>query len=89
MHRFRVEPGICEMKRLYVRSAFRGQQIGKRLVEHLMNEARNAGYASMRLDTISGAMDHAIQLYRELGFREIPSYYENPVPGAIYMQAKL
>jgi len=81
-----LEPGICEMKRLFVRPAFRGRRIGMKLAEHIINEARLIGYSVMRLDTIRGRMDNAIALYASLGFREIPPYYENPVPNAFYME---
>jgi ribosomal protein S18 acetylase RimI-like enzyme len=76
----------CEMKRLYVRPQFRGQQLGKALVSRAVHEARAAAYKSVRLDTIGGTMDHAIALYRSLGFREIPPYYPNPVPNATYFE---
>jgi putative acetyltransferase len=77
------------MKRLYVRPEFRGHKIGRGLAEAVIAEARTVGYERMRLDTVAPVMREAVQLYRELGFCEIPAYRPNPQPGATYMELAL
>jgi putative acetyltransferase len=80
----------CEMKRLYVRPGYRGRRIGELLAERFMEEARSiGGYQSVLLDTIQPLMSRAITLYKKMGFREIPAYRANPMPGAVYMECKL
>jgi putative acetyltransferase len=78
----------CEMKRLYVRPAFRGFGLGRQLVEQTMMHARIAGYATILLDTLSD-METARALYQEAGFVEVAPYYHNPIPGAHYLMADL
>jgi len=78
----------CEMKRLYVRRPFRRFGLGRVLAEHLLDRAFEAGYSTMLLDTLDD-MEAARKLYEILGFREIPPYYYNPVPGAHYLKADL
>lgn len=77
--------GTCEMKRLFVRPAYRGERLGWNLAESIVNEARSIGYERIRLDTLPGKMDRAIAMYRVLGFKDIEPYYHNPVAGAAFM----
>ena len=81
--------GICEMKRLFVRPQFRGKGLAITLGRRIVEEARQFGYKVMRLDTIAGKMEPAIALYRSLGFQEIPPYYDNPIPNAVYFELDL
>jgi ribosomal protein S18 acetylase RimI-like enzyme len=85
----KLEPDICEMKRLYLRPQFRGKGLGRILAERIMTEARQIGYSLMRLDTVEPVMKDAVVMYRKLGFKEIAPYRENPIAGAMYMELEL
>lgn len=80
---------ICELKRLYVRDNFRRRGLGRKLTTLVIEDARQMGYARMRLDTLPDKMDRAIAMYRLLGFHEIEPYYNNPVKGAAFMELVL
>jgi putative acetyltransferase len=81
-------PNACEMKRLYVRPAFRSFGIGRLLVQALLDDAKRAGYSSVLLDTLD-EMETARGLYASFGFEEVPPYYFNPIPGAHYLKVDL
>jgi GNAT superfamily N-acetyltransferase len=83
-----LERRICEMKRLYVLPRFRGTGLGRLLVEELVRDARSHGYRRMVLDTLP-SMRSAQAVYTAMGFRPIPAYYDNPLPGVIYMALDL
>jgi ribosomal protein S18 acetylase RimI-like enzyme len=85
----KIGEGTCEMKRLYVRPAFRGQGIGGHLTALLIEEAREMGYARMRLDTLPAKMKEAPMVYRSFGFTEIEPYYQNPYADVVYMELTL
>ena len=84
----KLDDGICEMKRLYVKPSGRGKGLGKLLVQTVIDEAKKIGYTKMRLETVP-KMKEAITLYRSIGFYEIESYRENPIEGALYMEMEL
>lgn len=83
------DEGICEMKRLFVRDRFRGDGLGKLLIETLIAEAKEIGYKKMRLDTYAPKMAKAVRLYESHGFRQIPPYYENPYDDVLFMELDL
>jgi putative acetyltransferase len=85
----KLEPGICEMKRLYLRPLFRGKGLGRAIADRIISEARQIGYQRMRLDTVEPVMKDAVGMYRRLGFKEIAPYCNNPMPGTLYMELQL
>ena len=83
-----LEDGICEMKRLFVYDEFRGHNLGRILCDKLLKISKDLGYQKMRLDTIP-KLNNAMQLYSQLGFYEIPKYYNNPDKSVVYFELKL
>ena len=79
---------ICEMKRMYIRPAWRRRGIARELAQELIRIAREIGYERMRLDTLA-SMTPARQLYESIGFRQVEPYYHNPIPGAVFYELDL
>lgn len=84
----RIDTNVCEMKRLYVRPAYRSHGVGRALALRVIGEARQAGYRSMRLDSLP-SMRSALRLYRTLGFQDIAAYRDNPVEGTAFLELQL
>lgn len=85
----KLDDGICEMKRLFVRDGFRGAKVGVSLIEQLIADAREIGYKTMRLDTYPPKMGKAVSLYESHGFVPIPPYYNNPHADVLFMELAL
>ena len=85
----KIGEGICEMKRLYLKDAARGHGLGKELIEKIIADGREIGYAKMRLDTYPPKMGKAVSLYESHGFRAIDPYYDNPHEGVLFMELDL
>lgn len=79
-----AEAGCAEMKRLYVRDNWRGDGLGRELAHRAISFAREAGYSTLRLDTLPDQMVRADAMYRRLGFVPTAAYHDNPVAGATY-----
>lgn len=84
----RLDDGVCEMKRLFVRQEARGKGLGRELAVSVMEVARKLGYSMMKLDTLE-RLTEAINLYESLGFYRIEPYYENPLSGVLYWEINL
>jgi GNAT superfamily N-acetyltransferase len=83
-----LDDGACEMKRLFVRPAYRGHGLGYRLATQIVNEATALGYSLMRLDTLD-TLDSAMRMYAAMGFQRRMPYYANPLPGVVYWERAL
>lgn len=84
----RMGPGVCEVRRLYVRPQFRGKRLGRTLAEAIIAQAREAGYRTVRLGTLP-VMAEAIALYQSLGFVRVAPYKADALDGALYMELAL
>jgi len=83
-----LDEKCCEMKRLFVRPQFRGLKIGKLLIDTIIAEAKNMQYEYMVLDSLS-SLEKAVSIYKSMGFCETEPYYNNPIPGAVYLRLDL
>lgn len=85
----KIEDGICEMKRLFLKEELRGKGIGNTLVTKIINDAKAIGYKTMRLDTIKEKMPKAVEIYTKHGFVETEQYYHNPNPHTLFLELDL
>lgn len=85
----KIDDEVCEMKRLFVREAFRGLGLGKILIERLIKGAKEIGYKKMRLDTLPEKMPKAVALYESYNFQPIAAYYDNPYRETLFMEKNL
>lgn len=83
-----LDDHVCEMKRLWVRPAWRGGGLGRRLAERIVAAGGEAGYRAMRLDSL-GRLTAALALYRSLGFVDVAAYYDNPLDDVVYLERSL
>lgn len=84
----KLDDGVCEMKRLFVRPEARGTGLGRQLAHEIIVVARELGYSLMRLDTLD-RLEGAMHIYEKLGFRKTEPYYRNPLPGVVYWELDL
>ncbi len=84
----RIDEENCEMKRLYVRTEFRGKKIGDLLIQKIIEDAKSIGYSYMLLDTLP-FLKSALHMYQKWGFYEIPCYNDSPMENSIYMKKDL
>lgn len=84
----KIDEENCEMKRLYVRPAYRGRRLGRLLVDRILEDARAIGYRHMLLDTLP-FLQSAVHMYQSYGFYEIPKYNDSPMDSGIYMRLDL
>lgn len=82
------EKGVCEMKRLFVRSFFRKLKIGEALANEIVQIAKQLGYSTIKLDTLKKLIP-ALELYKKMGFQITDAYYQNPLQDVVYLQMKL
>lgn len=85
---YKMEEGVCELKRLYVRPDHKGKGVGKALFEHALAEAKAEGYTMMRLDSLR-RLEEAGKLYAHYGFREIAPFNKNPHEDVYYLEREL
>jgi len=84
----RLSEDSCEIKRLFVRPKYRGLKLGKKLMQKIINDAKELKYQEAYLDTLS-SLESAVEMYRKLGFLEIPAYYDNPLENVLYFKLDL
>lgn len=84
----KIEEGVCEMKRLYVKPEFHGLGIGRKLIEICLSEAKLKGYLKMKLDTLK-RLETAVKSYQKFGFELTQPYNYNPEEDILYFEKEL